>query len=252
MNAGREAHSAARQGSNAQLHQAAAASSFFHYRTCIAIERAVWCRVRHEGEDGLADRVQRPCRAPGGLENVQADLPRLSSERAMGRIKGRGSVSLRATSVNSLCDSQGHNSSLLLTLKCTLGWKIRVRKRTLGGARGYCSGTLIINSKTPPSYGVSLGPCPMQHRGEGIAQFTLAFQGARMRGLTHLQDRLPHKDVGVVGDERDPGVAGFALGCLFELLQACECMGGAHACRGPAEHKHKAAEWHALMHHACS
>eukprot|EP00955_Chlamydomonas_euryale_P061066 357902-Chlamydomonas_euryale.AAC.10 len=44
-------------------------------------------------------------------------------------------------------------------LKCTLGWKTLVRKRTTGGTSGYCSGTLIASSNVPPSYGVSFGPC---------------------------------------------------------------------------------------------
>jgi hypothetical protein len=49
--------------------------------------------------------------------------------------------------------------SALLTLKCTLGWKIFVPNRTPGGTNGYCSGTLIRSSKVPPSKGVSGGPC---------------------------------------------------------------------------------------------
>lgn len=44
-------------------------------------------------------------------------------------------------------------------LKWTLGWKILVTKRTWGGTRGYCSGTLTASWNTPSWYGVSTGPC---------------------------------------------------------------------------------------------
>lgn len=51
------------------------------------------------------------------------------------------------------------------TLKCTFGWKTFVRKRTEGGTSGYCSGTLMASSNTPPSNGVSLGPCARREAG---------------------------------------------------------------------------------------
>lgn len=77
------------------------------------------------------------------------------------------------TSLPGQCFPQQHYSSRLkkgsslyarcplyqVTLKCTLGWKILVRYRTAGGTKGYCSGTFTSTSNTPPSYGVSLGPC---------------------------------------------------------------------------------------------
>ena len=44
------------------------------------------------------------------------------------------------------------------TLKWTFGWKILVTKCTVGGARGYESGTLMPISKMCPSYGESWGP----------------------------------------------------------------------------------------------
>lgn len=60
------------------------------------------------------------------------------------------------------CASQKAVQALLVcmhTLKCTLGWKIFVLKRTAGATRGYCCGTLSTTSNTPPSKGVSFGPC---------------------------------------------------------------------------------------------
>lgn len=48
-------------------------------RTCVAVERAVWGWVAHEGQHSLAQAQQRPGRAPGRLQNVQADLARLHS-----------------------------------------------------------------------------------------------------------------------------------------------------------------------------
>jgi hypothetical protein len=42
-------------------------------------------------------------------------------------------------------------AAMARALKCTLGWKILVRYRTLGGTSGYCSGTLMISSNVPPS-----------------------------------------------------------------------------------------------------
>ncbi len=40
----------------------------------VAVERAIWRRVRHERQYGLAHRLQGPGWAPGCLEDIKADL----------------------------------------------------------------------------------------------------------------------------------------------------------------------------------
>lgn len=235
--------------------------------TCVAVERAVWGWVAHEGQHSLAQAQQRPGWAPGRLQDVQADLTRLhgstttttssnnnnkNSSSGNNNNSRSSSTSTVRASLPSSCPQTRHiphapgvtqrhqalpnedcfaccgnptvntlHSGLRpdkppllmdfaasqaacvvvcalfqwarqLTLKCTLGWKILVLNRTVGGTRGYCSGTLMDSSKEPPSKGVSVGPCAVGNQ---------ALKGARTWAAPSADDPCP----AACSCERPPG-----------------------------------------------
>mmetsp|Transcript_10297 Transcript_10297/g.23231 ORF Transcript_10297/g.23231 Transcript_10297/m.23231 type:complete len:230 (+) Transcript_10297:27-716(+) len=71
----------------------------------IAVQGAVGVGVQHQRHDGAADVLQSPCRAPVGLEDVEAELPRAEVHVGMenlgdeGHLRWRHRVVCRATDV---------------------------------------------------------------------------------------------------------------------------------------------------------
>ena len=91
--------------------------------TRVAVERAGLVGLCQEHLDGQADALQGPRRAPPRRQDVDANLAGLGLEAVP-----RSQVIPPAPPVALLARGR--------TLRLTLGWQTRVRKRTLGAAMG--------------------------------------------------------------------------------------------------------------------